>query len=246
MNVSNGEKQDTKAPAATSADGGTETSSYRPPLLSLDRYIGERVMIFSPHPEDDTLGCGGTTRLLFESGCNILAIYMTDGRFGCPTMSPEETASIRRLESVNSATVLGIANLQFMNRPEGGLRCDRITIKEAREAMQAYNPSLVLVPDPDAGHPDHRAAYEIVLAATAGEAVEVLRFGVYNAVRPDVVVDITKTMAYKEKAMREHRTQQDREDYVSKVMGLNAYLSIGRGPEVQFCEAFSRLQGNDQ
>jgi len=240
VKVSSGGRQDPNASVVTPAEGAVDPLSSRPPLHSLDRYIGERIMIFSPHPDDDTLGCGGTTRLLFEMGCNILAIYMTDGRFGCPSMTPDETASIRRLESVNSATVLGIANLQFMNRPERGLRCDRSTIKEAREAVQQYNPRLVFVTDPDAGHPDHRTAYDIVLAATAGEAVEVLRYGVYNAVRPDVLVDITKTMAYKEKAIREHRTQQEREDYVSKFKGLNAYLSLGRGPEVQFCEAFSR------
>jgi hypothetical protein len=33
-------------------------------------------------------------RLLFELGCNILVIYMTDGRFGSTGMRPEETASL--------------------------------------------------------------------------------------------------------------------------------------------------------
>lgn len=179
-------------------------------------------------------------RLLFELGCNILVIYMTDGRFGSTGMRPEETASIRRLESVNSATVLGIANLQFMNRPEGGLRCDRETIGEAREAVQNYHPHLVFLPDPEDGHPDHRAAYQIVLAATAGEDIELFQYGSYTAVRPDVVIDITRAMPYKEKAMREHRSQQDREDITSKVRGLNSFLSMHRGPEVQYCEVFSR------
>ncbi len=217
-----------------------DTPFHRPPLSTLERFIGERVMIFSPHPNDDALGCGGTTRLLFEMGCNILAIYMTDGRFGSSTMSPDETASIRRLESVNSATVLGIANLQFMNRSEGGLHCDRTAIREAREALQLYNPRLVLLPHPEDGHPDHRAAHDIVVAATAGEEVELLLYGVFSAVRPDMVVDITRTMPYKEKAIREHRTQQDHEDYVAKVRGFNSFLSLDRGAAVQFCEAFSR------
>ena len=221
-------------------DRGSRPPSQRPPLISLERFKGERIMIFSPHPDDDALGCGGTTRLLFELGCNLLVIYMTDGRFGSVGMTPEETAPIRRLESVNSATVLGIANLQFMNRPEGGLHCDRTTVEEARDSVQNYDPRLVFLPDPDDGHPDHHAAYDIVLAATTGEDIELFQYGAFNTVRPDVVVDITRTMPYKEKAIKEHRSQQDREDLVSKVKGLNSFLSLERGPEVMYCEAFSR------
>ena len=95
----------------------------------------------------------------------------------------------------------------------------------------------MFVTDPDAGHPDIERPMTSS-AATAGEAVSAQ---VRCTMRCDRrLVDITKTMAYKEKAIREHRTQQEREDYVSKFKGLNAYLSLGRGPEVQFCEAFSR------
>ncbi len=210
-----------------------------PVLDDLARFKGCRVMVFSPHPHDDVLGCGGTIRSLFEKGCNILAIYMTDGRFGSPALPLEEVAPIRRLETVNSATVLGIGNLQFLNRPDLGLMCDRTTVREAREAVDAFSPTLIFTPGREDGHPDHRAASRIVQAATAGEDIAVLQYEVRTAGRPDLVVDITGTMVYKERAIREHRSQLDTEDYLHRIKGLNSYRSLGQGPEVRFCEAFS-------
>jgi LmbE family N-acetylglucosaminyl deacetylase len=143
------------------------------------------------------------------------------------------------LETVNSATVLGIGNLQFLNRPDFGLMCDKATVKEAREAVEAFAPALVLAPDPEDGHPDHRVASRIVHAATAGEDIKLLQYEVRTAGRPDLVVDISATMIYKEKAIRQHRSQLDMEDYLHRIKGLNSFRSIGQGPEVRFCEAFS-------
>ncbi len=214
-----------------------------PPLDALDRFKGCRVMVFAPHPNDDVLGCGGTMRFLFEKGCNILALYMTDGRFGSPALALEEVAPIRRLETINSATVLGIGNLQFLNRPDLGLVCDRTTLKEVREAVEAFAPALVLAPDPAEDNPDHRAASRIVQATTAGEDIVVLQYELRTACRPDLVVDITGTMKYKERAIREHRSQLDSEDYLHRIKGLNSYRSLGQGPEVRYCEAFSLPPG---
>lgn len=217
-----------------------QRSPSAPALDALDQFKGCRVMVFSPHPYDDVLGCGGTLRSLFEKGCNILALYMTDGRFGSPSLPLEEVASIRRLETINSATVLGIGNLQFLNRPDLGLVCDKATVREAREAVEAYAPALVFAPAMEDDQPDHRAASRIVQAATAGEELTLLHYEVRTTGRPDLVVDITGTMLYKERAIREHRSQLDMEDYQHRIKGLNAYRSLGQGPEVRFCEAFSR------
>jgi LmbE family N-acetylglucosaminyl deacetylase len=220
---------------------GERAPSASVPLLDdLERFRGCRVMVFSPRPHDDVLGCGGTIRLLFEKGCNILALYMTDGRYGSPSLPPEEVPSIRRLETVNSATVLGIGNLQFLNRTDRGLVCDKATVREVRETVEAYAPSLVLTPDPVSSGPDQRAVCRIVQAATAGEKAEVLQYEAWAPSRPDVVVDITSTIQHKETAIRQHRSQQDSEDYLHKVKGLNAYRSLGQGPQVRYCEAFSR------
>src|SRR5690606_30477625 len=39
----------------------------------------ERVIVFSPHPDDDVISMGGTLRKLHENGNEIVVAYMTSG-----------------------------------------------------------------------------------------------------------------------------------------------------------------------
>jgi LmbE family N-acetylglucosaminyl deacetylase len=41
--------------------------------------IGERVIVLAPHPDDETLGCGGTIRLLIEAGKEVKVVFLTSG-----------------------------------------------------------------------------------------------------------------------------------------------------------------------
>lgn len=45
---------------------------------------GERALILAPHPDDETLGCGGAVRLLVESGKRVKVVFLTSGDKGDP------------------------------------------------------------------------------------------------------------------------------------------------------------------
>lgn len=42
----------------------------------------ERVLIFSPHPDDDVISMGGTLKKLYEQGHDVHVAYMTSGANG--------------------------------------------------------------------------------------------------------------------------------------------------------------------
>ena len=42
----------------------------------------ERVLIFSPHPDDDVISMGGTIKRLVEQGNHVYIAYMTSGAGG--------------------------------------------------------------------------------------------------------------------------------------------------------------------
>ena len=43
---------------------------------------GNRVLVFSPHPDDDILGCGGSLMVHVSKGAKVTIIYMTSGEAG--------------------------------------------------------------------------------------------------------------------------------------------------------------------
>ena len=57
-----------------------------------------RILIVSPHPDDETIGCGG---ILAKYGSQCDVVVLTDGRLGMSTekkQSEEELAEIRKRE----------------------------------------------------------------------------------------------------------------------------------------------------
>jgi LmbE family N-acetylglucosaminyl deacetylase len=41
--------------------------------------VGNKSIVFSPHPDDETLGCGGTIRLLLKSKKHVKVVFLTSG-----------------------------------------------------------------------------------------------------------------------------------------------------------------------
>src|SRR4030043_2087966 len=46
---------------------------------------GERAIVLAPHPDDETLGCGGTIRLLLKSKRPVKVIFLTSGEKADPS-----------------------------------------------------------------------------------------------------------------------------------------------------------------
>jgi len=68
--------------------------------------LKKKIVVFAPHPDDETLGCGGTIAKRVREGYDILIIFMTCGRnalselFGISSNpSPLELKEIRKEEA---------------------------------------------------------------------------------------------------------------------------------------------------
>jgi len=53
-----------------------------------------RVLVLSPHPDDESIGCGGTLNKHVESGDDIFVLFLTSGEKGGHCVSEVETAMI--------------------------------------------------------------------------------------------------------------------------------------------------------
>jgi len=75
----------------------------------------ERMIIFSPHPDDDVIGMGVFMKMFRNKG-NIRVAYMTSGENGLSENLPKDT---RETEAVKSLQILGLYenNTSFMHLP---------------------------------------------------------------------------------------------------------------------------------
>lgn len=126
-------------------------------------------VVFAPHPDDETLGCGGTIALKRQAGADVRVVFLTDGeRSHDRLVSSAELGALRRREATLAAAELDVParNLEFCGFPDGALGAarDRATA-QIGEILRRHEPAQVFVPHLADGPVDHRATTEFVLDA---------------------------------------------------------------------------------
>ncbi|MEM2027397.1 MAG: PIG-L family deacetylase [Candidatus Bathyarchaeia archaeon] len=86
--------------------------------------VVQKMMCIQPHPDDTDVAAGGLVAKLAERGCEITYVTMTDGCMGTldQKIYPEMLASIRVSEEEESAKILGVKKLIWLNCKDSELR----------------------------------------------------------------------------------------------------------------------------
>jgi LmbE family N-acetylglucosaminyl deacetylase len=133
------------------------------------------VMVFSPHPDDDVIACGGTIRARVRAGARVVIVYSTDGSMSHAAVlgihrdpSPRELIEVRQAEAAAAAGVLGVAaaNLHFLGFPDTRLAdCLPEFAAMLRKVLEAHPGAgeLYLPHEVRELNADHQATGETVL-----------------------------------------------------------------------------------
>ena len=146
------------------------------PVLSADIALGEcSLLVIAPHPDDETLGCGGLLSWASRRGRKIRVLFLTDGEASPPaslTCPPQQLASTRREEARAAAACLGLREeqLAFLGLPDGALETlDAMQTQTALHRISGMaldlSPVLTLVTAWTDPHADYQAAFRLVRRA---------------------------------------------------------------------------------
>ena len=137
-------------------------------------------LVVAPHPDDESLGCGGLLALLGDAGVAVHAVLVTDGTASHPDslrFDADARRALRDAEWRNALACLGLeaAAMHRLGCPDGAVPVrgePRFASVQAdlRALLDAIEPKLVLLPWRRDPHPDHRASHALVRAALAGRA----------------------------------------------------------------------------
>jgi LmbE family N-acetylglucosaminyl deacetylase len=148
-----------------------------------DACLRRRSIVVAPHPDDETLGCGGTIAAKRAAGTDVLVVIATDGRLShrSSSIGPDELARIRLEESRRACSVLGVPdeNVVSLGIAEGELDDARLE-PLLRDLIDRFQPDELLVPAAIDAHADHRVVNQHVRAAAAHlRSVVVLEYPVW-------------------------------------------------------------------
>jgi LmbE family N-acetylglucosaminyl deacetylase len=130
---------------------------------------GRTILLFTPHPDDDTFCCAGTLALLAKRQNNIhIFIYTNDDKGSYdPDMTSERLARIRKAEEEESCRIIGIPkqNIHWLQFHDGMLEyaSPRDLVEEVTKIIRTFRPDVVMSIDPGSEYvrwhkTDHRMA----------------------------------------------------------------------------------------
>jgi LmbE family N-acetylglucosaminyl deacetylase len=167
---------------------GTSESHWEawPGLATLPRYCladATSVVVFAAHPDDETLGVGGTLAMLAAAGVRLRIVVATDGEGSHPhsdAVTPALLARRRRQEDADSLHRLGVGGREVirLGLPDSGLADHEGELVEIAERM-VKGFGLCLAPWLGDLHPDHEAVGRAAARAARTAGVAVCHFPIW-------------------------------------------------------------------
>lgn len=146
------------------------------PLRSIATLATDSVLVVAPHPDDETLGCGGAIALFRAQQIPVRLLVISDGSQSHPNSRKYPARALQQLRAAETRTamaILGVAasDITYMSLPDGAVPTAGASFDAAVDRtytdLAAASPSLVLLPWRNDPHPDHRATWQILTAALA-------------------------------------------------------------------------------
>ena len=206
------------------------------------------VCVIAVHPDDETLGCGGTILKHLKNGDEVHCVFVTDG-------DNTQKTIIAKLADFYHLT--GVISLGFEELKLADISLN-VLVPALANVLNQIKPNILYIPNRSDAHSDHRAVFEALVACTKSfrfpfieqilmcEVISETDFNLNlseQVFNPNYFVDITDQWVYKKQAMEIFADQllpypQTRN--VSTMEALNRYR--GSLINTEYAEAFMALK----
>lgn len=193
------------------------------PILLAELCPPGAILVVAPHPDDESLGCGGLIALAADAGRTVVVAILTDGaasHLGSLRAPPERLARIRRREAREALSHLsgGRVRPAFFGAADGRLadqESDALTWLHGLASPAVVG--SVFSPWSCDPHPDHQAASRIARRFVQVRNAAFMSYPVWGLTLPDdadageaprvLGLEVTTVLDRKRRAIAAHRSQ---------------------------------------
>nr|WP_294520650.1 PIG-L deacetylase family protein [uncultured Rhodopila sp.] len=189
---------------------------------------GGTCLVLAPHPDDESLGCGGLIAACVAAGRPPLVAVLTDGAGSHPrsqAFPPERLRAVRAQEARQALAELGLPDhrLAFLGVPDtaaphDGPAFDAVVARLVAMVERERGCTAILAPWGHDPHCDHEAASLIAAAVANAAGIRHIAYPVWGWTLPDDAaipgdpgpgwrLDIAAFLGAKRNAIRAHRSQ---------------------------------------
>jgi len=218
----------------------------------------KKIIIISPHPDDETLGCGGTLLKHKSMGDEIYWLIMTN--ISCDEGFSEERVISRQQEIDHVVKEYGFNDIFKLNYPT--IKLDQIPsgqlVQSIKNVLESVKPDVVYLPYKHDAHSDHKITFNAAVCSVKTfrypfikkiliyEVVSETEFGPSlqgNAFVPNSFSDISEFLEKKIKIVKLYEGEVGEHPFPRSVENLKALATFrGATAGVKYAEAFMVLK----
>ena len=116
----------------------------------------KKILCVSVHPDDETLGCGGTLLKHKANGDEIYCVHVTNGN----EKQKSVICLLRELYEFKETYQLGLPEIKLTDIPLSEI------ISKLSAVIQQVKPDYLYIPNRSDAHSDHRIVFEALTACT--------------------------------------------------------------------------------
>lgn len=210
------------------------------------------VLVISPHPDDETLGAGGTLLKAKEEENKIYWLNMTSKKEELGYTAEEIKDRKQQIKEITQFYQFDdVLDLQLSPAKLDQYHSAEI-IKKISDYVAKIKPNMLILPDYNDAHSDHRHTFEWGYAATkifrhpyvkcivTVEIPSETDFGKpMHPFTPNMYIDITNYLDKKIEAMKIYRTEIGEHPFPRSLKNIEAHgIMHGASAGVMYAEAF--------
>lgn len=210
---------------------------------TIEAWREQRVLVLSPHPDDEAIGCAGAVLSHVAEGATVQVVQMSDGANGdrrlqdltlpaaARTLLRAELVAARRAEAQAWARQAGVREVRFLDLPDGQVQPEAQAVARLTTWLDELQPQIVYLPFVMDLLEDHWQTARLFNAAIQRcgawrDQLVVRAYEVWAPVPANRVADITAHAERKRELLDLYATQLRDVDYRRAIEGLNTYRSM--------------------
>lgn len=220
--------------------------------------LKQNILIVAPHPDDETLGCGGTILKLKKMGCRVSWLILTnifekDGYSAQRVKARQkEIKKVSQLYNFDEVFNLGFpaAKIELVPMEE--------IIMKVKTVFKVVTPDTLFIHHMADAHSDHRVSFSAIMSCTKVFRAEFIK-NIYsyetisetefaaptfkNAFIPTTFSDISPFLEKKIKIMKVYKSELGPHPFPRSVENIRAIATFrGAMCGVKYAEAFMTLR----
>ena len=202
-----------------------------------------RVLILSPHYDDDVIGCGGIINKYCRSGCVCSVLYFTDGTKNKKAIEIKQYKEIRKSEAIAALGKLGNVSAHCLEEKDGELSASKQVVDQLQKRIIELGVDTIFFPNIKDSYSDHNVVGKI-LSMALKKVNTVRKLYMYEIIEclqnPNIYFEMDEVAIHsKREAIGRHQTQIEYMDYLDISEKINQIRGTTIGKKA--CEVFKKI-----